>query len=350
MRIEISGLVSYPPSCPNRDETNRPKTAVFGGHQRQRISSQSLKRAWRLSAPMQAVDASFSTRTRRLGYIVQERLLAAGMAEKLAAETSAKIVAGFGSPDKKDKLLTSEVVVLGPEELAAVEALLAQLAAKNRAPTEGELEALERPTQALDVALFGRMRADNKAVGVEATASVAHALTTNAVRIEDDFWTAVDDLNVADTGAAGMGEVEFGAGVYYVYAVVDVDALVKNLGGHREAAARGVEGLVEAIATVTPGGHRSTFAHHSLARYLRLDVGEQAPCSLMAAFEVPVSGREMGLTQESIERLEAYAEEVRLARRVQPRETVIFNGPAHQGSLNAVCEAARAAVVAGRGA
>ena len=38
--IQLHLLVSYPPSNPNRDELGQPKTAIVGGTQRSRISSQ----------------------------------------------------------------------------------------------------------------------------------------------------------------------------------------------------------------------------------------------------------------------------------------------------------------------
>ena len=45
--IDIHVLQSMPPSNVNRDDAGRPKTAVFGGTTRARVSSQSWKRAVR---------------------------------------------------------------------------------------------------------------------------------------------------------------------------------------------------------------------------------------------------------------------------------------------------------------
>ena len=47
--IQLHLLTSYPPSNLNRDDLGRPKTAIMGGKTRLRVSSQSLKRAWRTS-------------------------------------------------------------------------------------------------------------------------------------------------------------------------------------------------------------------------------------------------------------------------------------------------------------
>jgi len=48
--IELHILQSFPVSCLNRDDLNSPKTAVFGGVQRARVSSQCWKRAIRETA------------------------------------------------------------------------------------------------------------------------------------------------------------------------------------------------------------------------------------------------------------------------------------------------------------
>ncbi len=45
--IELHILQSFPVSCLNRDDVGAPKTAIFGGVTRARISSQCLKRAIR---------------------------------------------------------------------------------------------------------------------------------------------------------------------------------------------------------------------------------------------------------------------------------------------------------------
>ena len=49
-------------------------------------------------------------------------------------------------------------------------------------------------THAPDIALFGRMLADRPVANMMASAQVAHAISTHAVDLEDDYWTAVDEL------------------------------------------------------------------------------------------------------------------------------------------------------------
>lgn len=92
--------------------------------------------------------------------------------------------------------------------------------------------------------MFGRMLADDADFNREAAVQVAHAITTHAAQAEEDWYSAVDDLNKAgDTGAGHLGEHGFGSGIYYQYVCVNVDLLVENLGGDRELAAKGLEAL-----------------------------------------------------------------------------------------------------------
>jgi CRISPR system Cascade subunit CasC len=142
----------------------------------------------------------------------------------------------------------------------------------------------------------------------------------NRVEIEADFWTSVDDLrgdDAADRGAGGMGEVEYGSGVYYTYIEIAVPALFANTGHRAELARSAVEALVKAAATTTPGGHRTTFGNPVRASYVRAELGEPSGNLFMAAFEKPAKdtagsisalreaadgvGRAYGLARETVE-------------------------------------------------
>jgi CRISPR system Cascade subunit CasC len=268
--------------------------------------------------------------------IVRDKLLEHNVPEKKATEWAHKIAAEFGSVSRKE-LESEEIVILGPEELEAVDALVAKLATEDRGPEEAELKTLERPTTALDVAMFGRMRADAKDVNVDASVQVAHAITTNQVRVEADYWTAVDDLNTAsDSGAGGIGEREFGSGVYYVYACVDVPALVANLGGDSDLARRGIDALVRSAATIGPGGHRNSFANRVYAQYLRVEIGDQQPRTLAAAFEKAITPRDGGLTEASIDAIEGQAEALNRAYGQLYSEAATLDVPGKRGSIDEV--------------
>lgn len=338
--IAIHILTAYPPSNPNRDEDGQPKTAVVGGKTRQRISSQCIKRAWRLSDPIMALDVPLAMRTRGLGSELLKHFEAAGMPKKIATDRAKKIAEKFGKIDSKKSPDHAEMVVFGHEEWRAAQELASTLAKENRDPSEEELARLPQKTVSLDCALFGRMRAADPRLNLEAAVSVSHSLTVNQASIDSDFWTSVDDLKQrdddADRGSGGMGDVEFGSGVYYTYIDVDFDQLRRNLDGNEVLARDAVAALIKAIATSSPKGHRTTFAHHSRAGYVRAEIGESSGNLFCAAFEAPVTGM-----RSAIEALRASADREQEAYALQ-REVSELSVVDGKGSLAEVISAVTA--------
>src|SRR5690606_15043257 len=89
-------------------------------------------------------------------------------------------------------------------------------------PAAAFVDAHERRTGAIDVALFGRMLADQPRLNVDGACQVAHAISTNRVLMEFDYYTAVDDLQPeAEPGAGMIGTVGYNSSCYYRYALVD---------------------------------------------------------------------------------------------------------------------------------
>ena len=122
--------------------------------------------------------------------------------------------------------------------------------------------------------------------------------------MEDDFYTAVDDLKKPseDAGAGFIGELGFGSGVFYIYACIDRALLEKNLSGDKGLTAASITALLEGLATSSPTGKQASFASRSRASYLRIEKGNQQPRSLAAAFFNPVKGTD--LLKESVARIE----------------------------------------------
>lgn len=311
--LQLHMLTAFAPSNLNRDDLGRPKTALLGNVQRLRISSQSLKRAWRTSGVFAtALHGHVGVRTKRMGLdLVYKKLREQGIEPGDAADWAHAVVEVFGKAapltdeqrtvlrdtpaDQLDEtsvpgLTTEQLVHYGPAELKAIEALVETLGKEQRPPTEAELALLSESPGAVDIALFGRMLAASPRHGQEAAAQVAHAITVHKVQVEDDFFTAVDDLNpgIEDIGAGHMGEIEFGAGLYYLYLCIDRRLLVKNLGGDENLGKRGLAALVEAAATVAPHGKQASFASRARASYLLAEAGDQQPRSLAVAFLQPI--------------------------------------------------------------
>jgi CRISPR system Cascade subunit CasC len=300
--LQLHLLTSYPPACLNRDDLNRPKSAIMGGVPRLRISSQSLKRAWRASEQFEdALTGHLGTRTKRKGVKIFEKLAAAGIREKEAKEWAQAIAARFGKlkakkeNEPRNDLEIEQLAHFSPEEEAAIDALTEVLIREGRAPTEPQLALLRKQHTAADIALFGRMLADSPAYNTEAACQVAHAITVHRAAVEDDFFTAVDDLNnhEEDAGSAHMGEQGFGAGLFYQYVCVDCDRLRENLGGDTDLASRTIQALIEAAATVAPTGKQNSFASRACAYYVLAEKGSRQPRSLSLAFMKPIREGDM---------------------------------------------------------
>lgn len=293
--VQFHLLTSYGPSNPNRDDQGRPKQAMVGGAPRLRMSSQSVKRALRESAFF-ALDlqGNMGVRTKRLYEKLVSHLIAGGASEKDAASSAEMVAKIFGkleAPKKDGTPVATTLAFISPEEWALAEDLAARAVAGEALPTDKDLKktVLRRADGAVDIAMFGRMLADDADFNRDAAVQVAHAITTHSAQAEEDWFSAVDDLNkVEETGAGHLGEIAFGSGVFYQYVCVNCDLLIENLNGDRDLAAKGMQALARALAQSTPRGKQNTFAHHPRAHYILAESGSQAPRDLSGAFFDPV--------------------------------------------------------------
>ncbi|WP_434527059.1 type I-E CRISPR-associated protein Cas7/Cse4/CasC [Photorhabdus asymbiotica] len=294
--IQLHLLTSYAPSNLNRDDLGRPKTAKMGGFERLRVSSQSLKRHWRTSELFeQALSENIGIRTKRFGIKVFEALLGAGVKEK-SAKALASTIAGVFGKTKKDALEIEQLAHISPAEQRSVMSLVAILAQENRAPTSEELNLLKAEQTAVDIALFGRMLASSPAFNVEAACQVAHAISVHSVVVEDDYFTAVDDLNdgKSDTGSAHIGESGFAAALFYSYVCINKTQLIENLGGDEVLANKAIKALTEAAIKISPTGKQNSFASRAYASFALAEKGEQQPRSLSVAFLKPINDSDLG--------------------------------------------------------
>jgi len=294
--IQLHLLTFYPPANLNRDDTGRPKTAVMGGYPRLRVSSQALKRSWRESdAFAQALDGYLGKRTARIGALVEKHLLEKGRDAGTARSVARDIASIFGKLKKEDDpnpTFTEQLAFISPGEQ---EKALALADARADGADETDLAKIapmvltERDTAA-DVAMFGRMLASHPDFNREAAVSVAHAVTTHRVVVEDDYYTAVDDLkkSAEDAGAGFIGEAGFGSGVFYLYLCIDRALLLENLGGDAGVARKALEALVTAAATVGPRGKAKSFGSYARTSYMLAERGDGAPRTLAGAFVEPV--------------------------------------------------------------
>ncbi|NCC16763.1 MAG: type I-E CRISPR-associated protein Cas7/Cse4/CasC [Clostridia bacterium] len=303
MLIEFHVLKNYPATNLNRDETGAPKTAFFSGQLRGRVSSQCVKRSWRKSQWFEDLDLGI--RTRNLPSLVCEELEKRGVDEKYIEATKKKIT-GFGNKDAKENNdeITSQVIFFSKADIQAVADAVqetitecADLKAFEKISAKQwkeKLGKLPRPVN-VDIALFGRMTTDDSFKDVEAAMQVAHAISTNTVNQEADFFTAVDDLNEiygSDQGSAMMGDIDFNSNCYYQYASLDVDQLRENLLGNEneeEILKRVLPALVQAITFSNPTGKQNSFAGHVVPSLICIEKKEKkVPISYVNAFEKPI--------------------------------------------------------------
>lgn len=320
--MDIHVLQTVPPSNINRDDTGSPKTAVYGGVRRARVSSQAWKRATRDAFDHLLDRADLGVRTRRVVELLGEEITrqAPEFTER-AHELATAVLNAAGikltaarkkeAPDESGYLLfLSNRQVSGLAELAIAAA---------RDADDGDVkiatkDARARADQAhsVDVALFGRMVADQTDLNVEAAAQVAHALSVHPVTNEYDYFTAVDDHKNADededAGAGMIGTVEFNSSTLYRYATVDVNHLLDNL-GDAEATQRAVETFTRAFVTSMPTGKQNTFANRTLPDAVLVVVRETQPINLVGAFEDTEQEEKGGRIAAAIRRLAEHATE-----------------------------------------
>ena len=335
--IQLHFLTSYPPANLNRDDLGNPKTARLGGVERLRVSSQSLKRAWRTSEAFQKeFSGSIGTRTRRLGIEVFEALKAKGVAEKKAKDWAEEIAKEYGALRKKAPLEIQQPVHVAPEERKTLDDLVSKLAEEKRGPKKEELESLLHDHTAVDIAMFGRMLASKTEFNGEAAVQVAHAIGVHASAVEDDYFTAVDDLNRNGPEAAHIGEAGFAAAVFYQYVCIDRDLLKKNLGNDEALTEKAIKALVKTALTVGPTGKQNSFASRAYAHYALVEKGTQQPRSLSLAFVRPVNGADYA--QEAITALSTVRKNMDMVYGACSDAHEEFNVLTGQGSLEALLQ------------
>lgn len=283
-------LTSFPASNLNRDELGRPKSLIYGGVERLRISSQSLKRNWRTSDVFsEALEGKIGVRTKKIGTEFIKPIFDSNkVSEKDSKDWIKRITQTFGKVD--DNFDTSQLVHYSNEELDLIKDLAIKVATEKRAPKEEELRLLQKTKTSVDISLFGRMLADSPSFNFEAACQVAHAFSVNGVSIESDYFTAVDDLKNCEShsGAAHIGESGFGAGIFYCYICIDSELLVKNLGGDKSLSTKAIKALLAAATTVQPKGKQNSFGSRAYASYVMAEKGKKQPRSLAIAFLKPI--------------------------------------------------------------
>ena len=316
MFIELHAIQSFAPSNLNRDDTNNPKDCLFGGARRARISSQCIKRAIRREPIFhETTRLDLGVRTKLIATKCLEPLFVdAGKEAKTAREIALAVAKAYAG--KMDGEKTSVLTYLSPAEIQYIasrvleqwdailndNSLLDQIIKSLIKETKGR-------THAPDIALFGRMLADKPDLSLDAACQVAHAISTHAISMEMDFYTAVDDLQPeGEVGAGMMGFTSFNSATFYRYMRIDWGQLVRNLMGDTDLARRTTKGFMQALVSAIPTGKQNAFAAQNPPDFLLAVVRTGGTSwSLANAFEkpVPINGLD-GLVGPSIKALDQY--------------------------------------------
>jgi CRISPR system Cascade subunit CasC len=326
----------------NRDDTGSPKSVVYGGAMRARVSSQAWKRPTREMFDRFFDDKDLGVRTKRVVKVLADRIVerngdiapedAAALAESVLSKGAGialdkpRAKKGTDEDASNDDVLKESkyLLFLGNRQYDR----LADLAVE--AYTQGNtndaiksdkkrIKKIVADDTAVDIALFGRMVADDTDLNVDAATQVAHAISVQAIEPESDFFTAVDDLkknsvDEGDAGAAMMGDVEFNAATFYRYANVDANRLNDTL-GDVQASAKAVAAFVQSFVSSIPTGKINSFAHATLPELVLITVRDTQAVNLVGAFERPV---EPDYVQHATEALVKREQELERAYGITP--------------------------------
>lgn len=314
--VDIHILQTVPPSCINRDDTGSPKTAQFGGVNRARVSSQSWKHAVRRNFRENYPLYWSGDRTFLVLPIVSKKIKESD--DSLDADLLSKIA--FYNAGVEISELPKEIqnIKEGPKALFFISDSQAKALAElivedfklekkdvldnikkyneNKNKKDKKTTKIDRYVEALsrdpsvDIALFGRMVADNYDLNKDACVQVAHSISTHEVRTEYDYFTAEDDCK-EEPGAGHLNTNEFNSSTLYRYATIDVESLHKYSNINT---AEAVRGFTEAFIRTMPTGKQNSYANNTYPDLVYIAVRDDQPINLVGAFEKPVIAKQDG--------------------------------------------------------
>lgn len=347
--IDVHIIQNIPPSCVNRDDTGSPKSAMYGGVKRLRVSSQAWKHVTRSYFDAHLDKEDLGMRTKRVVSILAKEIGrqaedlendAQGLAEEVfkAAKINLSEPRAKKSEEASKKAKESSYLLfLSNRQIAQLAELAVESARSGEELDKKEVKKIFKSENSIDVALFGRMVADDADLNVDAACQVAHAISTHAAENEFDFFTAVDDDKSRaeereDAGAGMMGAIEFSSATMYRYATVNLDLLHENL-GDAEATLRALTSFIEAFVKTMPTGKQNTFANRTLPSMVAVQVRDDQPVSLVGAFEKPVPKSDTeGFVAKSVRKLVEHEKQLEEAFGVKPRHAFVVSLEDYEGA------------------
>lgn len=314
--IDINVLQTVPSSNINRDDTGTPKTAMYGGVTRSRVSSQSWKRVIRQAFQKEGNDEDWlkGYRTKKVSALLSQRIrdLKPDLDEDAATKAANDLLKAAGLKVKLDKkngeFLTGALLFVSKGQLNKLAQYaidnpdLGEKKSKELKETKKGLKQILLNDNSLALAMFGRMVADDPSLNVDAAVQVAHAISTHEIVPEFDYFTAIDDKRKEDeAGSAMLGTIEYNSSTLYRYANINVNELEKNIGS--DLTIKGAKLFIKEFISTMPTGKENTFANKTVPQYVLVTIRKDTPVNLVSAFEDPVKSHG-GYVKASIDRLE----------------------------------------------
>ncbi len=354
--IDFHVLQTLPPNNINRGEDGAPKTAFFGGVQRQRVSSQAMKSAQRKAFREHLDSQDLGVRTKRIVELVADEMLRQdpSVSEEDAQQWAEGAFNKAGIKVARPKVKKGEgalpavsgyLVFLGRHQIQRLASVLLERQGEPLSKKEAQ-EIIDRE-HSIDMALFGRMIADDAALNVDAACQYAHAIGVHEATPDFDYYTAIDDEQEREeiAGAGMIGTVEMMSSTMYRYATINVDQLKKNLGDD-EAVKRAVEAFTTTFIESLPTGKQNSFAALTMPDLVAVMVRKGRPVSLVNAFEDPIVGTSRRL--KAVERLANEAIAVEQSFGSQPAAAWLVTTPALAEAAEPLGEAVTSRVLVDR--
>lgn len=315
--LDIHVIQTLPPSNANRDDTGSPKTALYGSVRRARVSSQAWKKAMRDFFKANTESENLGVRSLNLPAYIKKHImeLDPSIDEEKAMGLAGRTLKSAGINLKKDQ--TEALFFIGEKQAKAFAKLCIE--------GEKEKKTLQKAlgdNPAIDIALFGRMVASDPKLNEDASAQIAHAISTHGVQTEYDYFTAIDEFSAQEHAGAGMlGTIEFTSSSLYRYGNVALHEFDRQMGGS-DMSIDATKLFVEAFIKSMPTGKSNTFANQTLPQAVVVALRMDRPVNLVTAFENPIKTREGGYVDISIKRL---AEEMKIVERFSEEPILVLN-------------------------
>jgi len=337
--IALHILQPFPATCLNRDDVGAPKSMIFGGVTRARVSSQCWKRAIRLLAKQFSPEHFAGDRTRRAADDLAAALKKLGLKDE-SEPTAVAVCRAFlsdketkpkakakgkkakpeaGTPEETDDDAeqpdnqTSTLLYFSPGEIQTMAEAIVKAKGAGDDVQKAASSAAKKFTRkdAADIAIFGRMVANDPTLNIEGAGNFPDPFSTHKCDNDLDFWTAVDDRKGEgdDAGAANMGHAEFNAACYYRYLSLNLDLLanedhLKGIG--KEGRQQVVSAFLRAAVLAVPSAKKTGKNGDCFPEFALGLVSSGQPFQLANAFESPVRANGQGWLAPSVEAMEKH--------------------------------------------